>query len=147
MQKEFLNPWPLPVKYDKTTHGRITADIPMSKKAFWRQVDPINGAQQTTINILLDKLFNELTKLGYTNSDSVQDARSFIANLVFVDGRTGNGHGGTAVGAVPVTTAPSLGRGTSGESLPNQGATNQRSDVSSRTRGGKAKRTGKQQAT
>ena len=146
MNEKFINPYLLPCKYSDETHGRITSDIPKNIKTHWLSLDPIKGGQQTTINILLKKLFHELDLLGYHTASDINEVRTYIANVKLVDGRNlaaTSGHGVPLARLVSASTAQNDGCATSGVGAQHTGETQQRtnlpSGVGKRSKGGSGK--------
>jgi hypothetical protein len=60
--------------------SRINANVPTEQYKMLQRIRTERGTIQTTTNILLEKLFNELESRGITDFTRVDDFESFVVN-------------------------------------------------------------------
>jgi hypothetical protein len=137
---KFENPYPLPGNYNKTTHGRLTTDLPQAIYSRLKSFTFRKGQLQTTINLFVAKLIPTLEKhkiYDFSNADEYED---FIANMSIIDGRTGS----TTQRTLSEDVARNDRGGTKGKGTRDTSAPSKQSDVSSSTnsrRSGSGKKT------
>lgn len=91
-QKTFVDPYGhIRPESDPTkprTTGRVVSDIDINLHRKLLAIRPSpRGVIQTTVNILLSKLDNELTRHGITDYSHCDEFERFVTGLKLVDGR------------------------------------------------------------
>lgn len=103
----FVNPWK---GYDEDQCSRLNSNVPTEIYNFIRFIRPDGGTMTTTINILFQKLVNELQQRNITANCDVAEFERFVAECVIIhpsDLVAGNERlGGPIAGSVRPANAP-----------------------------------------
>ncbi len=81
MPTPFLNPWPLK-KSDKSL--RLVSDIPPDQHDFLMGISPSKGNKQIIVNIIVNKIINELKRRGITNCTHRDEFERFICECELI---------------------------------------------------------------
>lgn len=75
----FRNPWGITGKFDASVHARFQIDLFKEDYYWFKSICPVKGGMQTTVNILLLKLKNELIKRNITSVADLEQFQEFVA--------------------------------------------------------------------
>lgn len=114
---------------------RLNADVPVDDYKMVQRILTERGAMQTTVNILWQKLINELKRLGITDFTRADDFIRLVCDSKLVvpgEVETSGGGGSPAIRPDAETNGPTLGRGTPRPSGADSAVTNLGSDLPQR---------------
>lgn len=83
--KTFTNPYEHVDKQDNFV--LLQSHVDPGDYNFIRCIRPKTGTVRTVMNLLWQKLVNSLKENGITDFSRCSDFESFVANIVFIDGR------------------------------------------------------------